>query len=43
MKKRYEFLSSKGREWTDWFDWESDWKPAFQLNDRTKLKNEYKL
>jgi len=43
--KRYEYWSANGKTWTDWFEWDTDWKPKFQLgNERTnrKLLNEYK-
>ena len=43
--KRYEYWSSDGKVWTDWFIWKSDLKPEFQINDKRifcRLKNEYK-
>ena len=45
MLKRYEYWSSKGKVWTEWLDWDSDYKPELQMNDRRvfcRLKNEYK-
>lgn len=43
--KRYEYWSNEGKKWTEWFEWDSDYKPEFQMNDRRifcRLKNEYK-
>ena len=43
--KRYEYWSSEGKKWTDWFKWDSDYMPELQMTDRriiSKLKNEYK-
>ena len=43
--KRFEYWSKEGKKWTDWFPWESNWKPELQLSDRriiSRLKNEYK-
>ena len=43
--KRYEYWSNKGKVLTDWFEWDSDWKPELQMDDRRifcRLKNEYK-
>ena len=43
--KRYEYWSSKGKVWTNWFKWNSDLKPELQMNDRriiNRLFNEYK-
>ena len=45
MKKRYQYWSKDGLKWTDWFDWDVDFMPEFQMNDRRifcRLKNEYK-
>ena len=45
MKKRYQYWSKDGLKWTDWFDWNSDFMPELQVNDRRifcRLKNEYK-
>ena len=45
MKKRYQYWSKDGLKWTDWFDWDVDFMPEFQINDRRifcRLKNEYK-
>ena len=42
--KRYEYWSSKGKVWTKWFPWNSDYKPELQMNDRriiNRLRNEY--
>ena len=43
--KRYEYWSSEGKKFTDWFEWNSDYKPELQMNDKRifcRLKNEYK-
>lgn len=43
--KRYQYWSSKGLAWTTWFEWDSDYKPELQMDDRriiNRLKNEYK-
>lgn len=43
--KRYQYWSAEGKKWTDWFEWDSDLRPAFQTNDKresSKLKCEYK-
>ncbi|MBR1748788.1 MAG: hypothetical protein IJ743_03225 [Bacilli bacterium] len=43
--KRYEYWSKEGKKWTDWFEWNSDYKPALQMDDRriiSRLKNEYR-
>lgn len=40
MKKRYEYISSDGIRWTNWFECTSDTKEPYQL--KGKLKNEYK-
>lgn len=43
--KRYEYWSNKGKVWTDWFEWDTDFKPELQMDDRRvfcRLKNEYK-
>lgn len=43
--KRYEYLSNKGKTWTDWFEWNTNWEPEFQMDDRRifcRLKNEYR-
>ena len=43
--KRYQFWSSEGLKWTDWFQWKSNFKPEFQMTNRriiNRLKNEYK-
>ena len=43
--KRYQYWSSNGIKWTEWFEWNSILKPEFQLDDRRifcRLKNEYK-
>ena len=45
MKKRFEYWSKEGKVWTDWFDWDTDFKPELQMEDRRifcRLKNEYK-
>lgn len=43
--KRYQYWSNEGKKWTDWFPWNSDYKPELQLTDRrviSRLYNEYK-
>lgn len=43
--KRYEYWGPKGKTWTNWFPWNSDFKPELQLTDRriiSRLYNEYK-
>ena len=43
--KRYEYWSKEGKKFTDWFKWNSDYKPELQMNDKRifcRLKNEYK-
>lgn len=41
MKKRYQYWSSDGIKWTEWFDWNSkNYFPQWQL--KNKLLNEYK-
>ena len=45
MKKRYQYWSRDGLKWTDWFDWDTDYMPEFQMEDRRifcRLLNEYK-
>lgn len=46
MLKRYEYLASENgkpiKKWTDWFEWNSDICPRFQLERHPKLLNEYK-
>lgn len=42
--KRYQYWSKDGIVWTDWFPWNSDYKPELQLPDRriiNRLYNEY--
>ena len=42
--KRYQYWSSKGLAWTDWFKWDSDYKPELQMERIfCRLKNEYKV
>lgn len=38
--KRYQYWSREGVSWTDWFKWECNDKPKYQLG--RKLLNEYK-
>ena len=38
--KRYEYYSREGKRFTSWFEWNSDIRDPWQLNN--KLKNEYK-
>ena len=43
--KRYQYWSSEGLVWTEWFEWDSSLRPELQLDDRrilSRLKNEYK-
>ena len=43
--KKYQYWSSEGKKWTNWFPWNSDFKPELQLTDRriiSRLYNEYK-
>ena len=43
--KRFEYWSSEGKVWSDWFEWDSNLKPELQMDDRRifcRLKNEYK-
>lgn len=43
MKKRYQYLGIGGElKWTDWFEWNSDYKPKFQLEKHPQLLNDYK-
>lgn len=39
MIKRYQYYSSNGITWTDWFSWDSDIRDPWQF--KNKLKNEY--
>ena len=38
--KRYEYWTSEGKKFTEWFKWDSDNRDPWQL--KNKLKNEYK-
>lgn len=40
MEKRYEYFGKNGKEFTDYFEWDSDYCPKWQLNN--KLRNDYK-
>ena len=40
MLKRYQYYSSNGIRWTEWFTWDSELKEKYQL--KNKLLNEYK-
>lgn len=40
MKKRYQFRTKNGIEWTNWFNWNSTLRDKWQLKNR--LLNEYK-
>ena len=45
MQKRYQYWSKDGLVWTDWFDWDTDYMPEYQMEDRRifcRLKNEYR-
>lgn len=40
MKKRYQYYGNGGElKWTEWFEWDSQYKPKYQLGK--KLLNEY--
>lgn len=39
-EKRYQYWSSQGIQWTDWFPWNSDLTEPWQI--KNKLKNEYR-
>ena len=44
MKKRYQYLGRGGElKWTDWFEWNSDYQPKYQLEKNPKLLNEYQV
>lgn len=36
---RYQYWSKEGIVWTDWFDYDSDYRPKWQL--KNKLLNKY--
>lgn len=38
--KRYQYYSSKGLVWTEWFTYNSNYTPKYQIDK--KLLNEYK-
>ena len=40
MEKRYQFYGRNGIEWTEFFPWDTDYCPKYQLGK--KLLNEYK-
>ncbi len=44
--KRYEYWGTENgkpiKKWTNWFEWNSDYKPKFQLEKHPQLLNEYK-
>lgn len=42
MLKRFQYYSNKGIVWSDWYDWNSDYCPKYQLERHPKLLNEYK-
>lgn len=37
--KRYQYWTSEGKKFTEWFRWDSDNRDPWQL--KNKLKNEY--
>ena len=39
MKKRYQFLSKDGLQWSEWFDYEGE---QFKYQLKPRLLNEYK-
>ena len=39
MKKRYQFWSKDGLQWSDWFDYEGE---QFKYQLKPRLLNEYK-
>lgn len=41
MLKRYEYFGKNGKEFTDYFYWDSDYCPKWQLKTY-KLRNDYK-
>ena len=38
--KRYQYWSKEGIKWTEWFEYDSDYKPEWQI--KNKLLNQYK-
>lgn len=42
MKKHYQYWSREGKKWTNWFEWNSDYQPKYQLEKHPTLLNEYK-
>ena len=43
MVKRFQYLGQGGKVlWSDWFEWDSDLRPKYQLERHPKLLNEYK-
>lgn len=43
--KRYEYWGPTGKVWSEWFEWNTTFKPELQMEDRRifcRLKNEYK-
>lgn len=46
MQKRYEYWASENgkpiKKWTDWFPWDSDDCPKYQLKSHPTLLNEYR-
>ena len=43
LYKRYEYWSNEGLTWTDWFKYEYDYQPKYQIEKgKHKLRNEYK-
>ena len=41
-QKRYQYISSKGIQWTDWFDYDGIEEPIQLKCKGTKLLNEYR-
>lgn len=49
IQKRYEYMGPKGKQWTEWLDFDEDDSKleSFNANDRYQLKpkllNEYRI
>ena len=41
MKKRFQYYTRNGIEWSSWFDWDSDYCPKYQLDKHPRILNEY--
>lgn len=40
MEKRFEYFTRNGKEWSEWFEWDSTLMEKWQL--KGKLLNEYR-